>query len=77
MFILGNTVKNILERRSFETDARAISSEVGDLELTYLNMSNGIDLNYSHAKGFKEAKANFATRKSLGFGNIKDTQNDI
>jgi hypothetical protein len=77
LFMLGNTVRNIIERRSFDTEARNISAEVSNLELTYLNMSNSIDLNYSHAKGFTEAKANFATRKSLGFGNIKNTQNDL
>lgn len=77
MFMLGNTVKNIIERRSFESEARNISAEVSNLELTYLNMSNSIDLNYSHAKGFTEAKVNFATRKSLGFGNLKNTQNDL
>lgn len=78
---LGNMVKNIVERRSMETEARTLSSEVGDLELTYLSISNGIDLSMSYAMGFKETKSTFATRKSIGLnssiGGIKTIKNDI
>ena len=81
---LGNMVKNIVERRSLEVDTRSLSTEVRDLELTYLSMSNNIDLNLSHSLGFKEAQTTFASRKSLGlipqnepFGNIKIAQNEL
>ncbi|MES3031846.1 MAG: hypothetical protein V4699_01225 [Patescibacteria group bacterium] len=82
VMFLGNMVKNIVERRGFESDARALSSEVSNLELTYLAMSNNIDLKYSYSLGFKETKANFATRKSLGYkplesGNVKAVHNDL
>lgn len=84
VLFLGNMVSNIVERRALETRARSLSSEVGDLELTYLTLSNNIDLAFSRSLGFKEAKTTFATRKSLGLGNtsrpfenIKATQNDL
>ena len=84
IFLLGNMVFNITERRALETRARTLSSEVGDLELVYLSMSENIDLAFSHSIGFKEVEAKFAVRKSLNslgfresFGNIKIVKNEI
>jgi len=79
VLILGNMVFNIAERRTLDTRARALSSEVADLELSYLSLSNEIDLAYSHSLGFKEANAKFATRKALGSlnGKLKSTKNEI
>ena len=82
VLFLGNMVMNIVERRSFEADARVLSSEVGDLEFAYLSMSNNVDLALSYSLGFKEIKANFATRKALGFlptvsSSVKIVQNDL
>ena len=53
ILFLGNMVKNIIDRRSFEIDARSLSSEVQNLEVTYLSMSNNIDLAFSYSMGFK------------------------
>ncbi|MFH1608774.1 MAG: hypothetical protein ABH951_02010 [Patescibacteria group bacterium] len=67
VFVLGNTVFNIVERRSLESNARVISNQVGELELQYLTLSNNIDLAFAESKGFKELNIKkFATRKSLG-----------
>lgn len=84
ILLLGNMVSNIIERRSLETNTRALSNEVGNLELTYLSMSNNVDLALSYSLGFKETKAVFATRKSLGLrtlaeplGSLKTLQNDL
>lgn len=66
ILLLGSMVLNIIERRSLEADARTLSTEVGDLELTYLSMSNKIDANLSRSMGFMEAKTKFITRQSLG-----------
>ena len=73
---LGNMVKNIIERRSLEANASTLSNQVRDLELTYLSMSNNIDLPLSYSMGFQEAKTIFATRKALGY-KTAITQNDI
>lgn len=75
VLILGNMTFNIIERKALETDARALSNEVLDLELTYLNMSAGVDIVFAESMGFKETKASFATRKSLG--SIKFAKNDL
>lgn len=84
ILLLGNMVFDIVERRSLEINARSLSNEVRNLELTYLSMSNNVDLALSYSMGFKEAKASFAIRKSLGLrptgealGSIKMPQNDI
>ena len=88
VLLLGNMIRNIVERRSLEINARILSSEVRDLELAYLSISNKVDLNFSYSLGFKETKATFATRKSLGFlpsfgttpeplDSIKLSQNEI
>ncbi len=78
--ILGSMVTNILARKSAELEVRALSSEVGDLELAYLSLSKNIDLPLSYSLGFKEAKPTFATRKGLSLrqsGSVKATQHDL
>lgn len=80
VFILGNMVSDIVARRSFEADARSLSNEVRDLELSYLSMSNKVDLTFSYSMGFKETKAVFATRKALGLHSLDRVnlaQNDL
>lgn len=77
---LGNMIFNIVERKTVEASARNLANEVSELELTYLSMSNKLDLNYSQSLGFSEAKATFATRKSLqslGLGNSNFGKNEI
>lgn len=84
VFLLGNMVKNIVERQSLETNVRALTNEVRNLEVSYFSMSKDIDLTLSYSLGFKETKATFATRKTLGyrpasesFGSVKISQNDL
>ena len=78
VLLLLNMVFNIVERRSLEKEALALSNEVGELELSYLSLSSGIDLALSHSLGFKETNTKFATRKSLGsLGSIKMANNEI
>jgi hypothetical protein len=66
VIILGNMTFNIVARQSLGIHTRALSNEVGDLELKYLSMSNKIDLAVSSEMGFKEAKTQYAFRKSVG-----------
>lgn len=84
ILILGNMVFSIIERRNLEKEIAVLSSEIGELEVSYLAASNSIDMNLSSAMGFKETKAAFATRKALGLnlsggnlGNIKLANNEI
>src|SRR3989344_3761856 len=77
IFFLYNMVSNIVARRNLEASARVLSNEVKRLELTYLDITNNINLEFSQSLGFKETKATFATRKplSLGLGSVKILQN--
>lgn len=71
---------NIIARKSFDMNSRALSSEVNDLELKYLAISNSVDLPFAHSLGFKEVKTTFAIRKTFGFrtsSNTQVVQNDI
>ena len=84
VLLLGNMVKNIVERQSLESSARTLVNEVRDLEVTYLSMSNKVDLTLSYSLGFKNTQATFATRKTLGllspgesFDRAKIVQNDL
>ncbi len=72
---LGNTVFNIVARKSLEKEALALTNEVGNLELSYLSLSNHVDLAMSASMGFKENKPTFATRKALG--SLKMSPNEI
>ncbi len=75
VLILGNMVFNIIGRKALEGRALTLSNEVGNLELQYLSVSQKVDLNLAYSLGFKETKATFATRKSLG--SISMAKNEI
>ena len=42
--ILGNTVFNIVQRKNLEKEELGLSSDVGNLELSYLSISNSVDI---------------------------------
>jgi len=77
VLILGNMIFNIIERRALETDTRSLSSEIGSLELQYLSASDKVDLTLAQSMGFKEIKAKFATRKTLGYKSPNDSIGSI
>lgn len=77
VLILGNVVFDIVERRALEKEALALSNDVGALELSYLSVSASVDATLSSSMGFKETRASFATRKSLGYGNLGLPNNEI
>ena len=66
ILILGNMVFDIVGRKALEKEMLALSTEVSQLELSYLSMTGSLDMAASSKMGFKEAQSTFATRKSLG-----------
>ncbi len=66
LFILGMMVWNIIDRKALEVEVHKLASEVRLLEETYLAEASQVDLNFSHSQGFKEIKATFVPRKTLG-----------
>lgn len=75
ILILGNTVFNIVERRSLEKEALTLSNEVSDLELSYLSVSKSVDATLSSTMGFIQIKPTYATRTSVG--SLKVALNEI
>lgn len=75
VLILGNTVFDIVQRKALEKEALSLANEVSSLELSYLSVSNSVDMALSSSMGFKETKATFATRKALG--SLKFNANEI
>jgi len=82
LFIVGSMISNIIERKTLEVSAHNISNELSELETSYFSMSKEVDMTLSTSMGFKEVKANFATRKALGVlpqnsSSIKLAKNEI
>lgn len=83
VLFMGTMIINIVERKALEANARTLGSEVADLELNYLSLSNKIDASLGTSLGFKEQEVKFATRKSLGkstgtpVGSVKAVKNEI
>ena len=81
--ILGNTVFNIVQRKNLEKEELGLSSDVGNLELSYLSISNSVDIAMSSSMGFVPAQVNYAVRKSLSYntnsdlGSLKTNNNEI
>ena len=75
VLILGNMVFNIVQRKALEKESLSLANDVSQLELSYLSVSSSVDMNLSSSMGFKETKATFAIRKSLG--SIKLANNEI
>jgi hypothetical protein len=77
VLIVVNMVFDIVERKAMEREVALLINEVGELELSYLALSNSVDTELSRSMGFKEIKATFATRKSLGYGSISENLGNI
>jgi len=81
-FILGTMVFNIVQRKNLEKTALTLSSQVSNLELSYLSVSNSVDVALSSSMGFKSIPVNYAIRKAVGYnsgtvlGSLK-TNNEI
>ncbi len=63
IYLIGSITFNVLARKSLENTARLSSSNVSELELTYLSNLNKINKDYAFSMGFVDARNNiFATR---------------
>lgn len=65
VYLIGAITFNVLARKSLDTTVRSLGSHVSELELSYLNQTNGIDKNYALSQGFVDVQQNiFATREA-------------
>ena len=69
VFAIGSIIFNIIERNNLISQTKILSSEVGELELTYLSLHQELSLDTSSSFGFVEVKPGFATRTPLA-GNL-------
>jgi hypothetical protein len=72
VLVLGNMVFDIVARKALEKEMLVLNNEVGQLELSYLNLAGNTDLTVAQEMGFKEIASTFATRKSLGYNTKGD-----
>lgn len=66
VLILGNMIRDIAERKALDAEANILAGEVRALEESYLDSLSRVDADYSRNMGFKEIKATYAERPSLG-----------
>lgn len=66
VFFVGDMVFNVVERKALENEARALSAEVSELELAYLSLARGVDLELAYSLGFKDTEATYVKRSGLG-----------
>ncbi|HUC88490.1 MAG TPA: hypothetical protein VMR49_00470 [Candidatus Paceibacterota bacterium] len=63
IYLIGSITFNVLASKSLTNTISALSHNVNQLELEYLDSSDKIDKNYALSKGFVDANNNlFATR---------------
>ncbi len=72
IYFVGHTIFDIVARKSIDTEARNLTSNVSSLELEYFSLSNKIDLAYAKSSGFINPnetafadKTNLATTKAI------------
>lgn len=63
VYLIGSITFNVLARKSLQSTMHNLSTEVSNLELSYLQKANTIDKNYALSLGFVEMHNTiFATR---------------
>lgn len=79
MYFVGNIVFNIVARKTVETSAHLVSSEIADLEVAYLSLTNTIDMSRATALGFSESKNIYYAKRIESSKNLSwnDTRHDL
>jgi len=64
-YLIGSITFNVLARKTLEGTVRNLSSNISNLELTYLGSANKINKDLAFSKGFVDVNNNiFATRNT-------------
>ena len=50
--MIGSITVSVISRKSIESDTRNLISEINRLELTYLSVSQSMDIEYAHSHNF-------------------------
>lgn len=63
IYLIGSITFDVIARKSLENTIASLTSEVNELEISYLNDVNKIDKGYALSKGFVDVHQNiFASR---------------
>lgn len=63
VYAINQTVRNIIARQGIERQLSGLTSQIGEMEFTYIAKENSIDLAHAYTMGFKDVTANvFVTR---------------
>ena len=63
IYLVGSITFNVIARKSLENTVASLTSEVNQLDLSYLNNENKIDKAYALSNGFVDVHQNiFASR---------------
>ncbi len=59
MYIYGVniTVRNTVARQNIESEVSNISTRLGEMEFTYISLTNKVSLQVAYARGFKDVNA--------------------
>jgi hypothetical protein len=65
-YFVKQTIVNVVERKEIEEEMADSGSRVSNLEVTYIELENKIDLDFAYFLGYKEAgNVRFISRNSL------------
>jgi hypothetical protein len=63
VYLIGSITFNVIARKSLENTVSSLTTQVNQLELTYLNNVNAINKDYALSMGFVDVNQNiFASR---------------
>lgn len=63
LYLLHQTIANVVERGEIVRENRNISTTVAELESRYFSVKNSIDIDLAYARGFKDSEISFFVSK--------------
>lgn len=75
-FLINSTILNAVAKQNMEKTMMTLSSEVNSLEFQYLNIKNGITLNFAKSKGFVSLSTNNFASLDLAKRNVSLSINE-
>jgi hypothetical protein len=77
VFFVGKTVINIIGRKTAESEMRALSSSVSNMEIDYMTLAKNIDLDMAQTLGFKEPKDVYFASRTSSVGSLTKKANEL
>ena len=65
VYLIGSITFNVIARKSLESTIANLTTEVNELEISYLDGLNNIDKDYALSKGFVDVRQNIFASRSI------------